>query len=80
MGDAAGELPDGFHLLRLDEALLARLQVRLVLLEVVGHGVEHSRERADFVGSIDLDPPGEVAGAELARRLLQANDRVDDRA
>ena len=80
MGDATGQLADGFHLLRLNETLLARFQVRLVLLEVVGHRVEHLRESTDFVGSTDLDPLGEVAAAELAGRLLQANDRVDDRA
>ena len=49
-------------------------------LEIVGHGVEERRERTHLVGAVDLDSLGEVAAPDLARRLLQANDRIDHRS
>src|SRR6266702_3833517 len=61
---AAGELPNGLHLLRLREVLLQHCVLALLLVEVRDHAVEGARQLADLVARCQPEP----ARAPLARR------------
>ncbi|MNL14047.1 hypothetical protein D3C87_1349740 [compost metagenome] len=77
MGDAAGELPDGFHFLRLAQRLFVVTQLRGTLFHLLLKGFEGVLQAQFTLAQVDQPIPGLVLSSPSAQGGGDQTDQCD---